>query len=268
MTGRIVQSLRFANFLSPALFPTYERIVGVIARATGISASLETGENLEDLTEGRFAGAFICGLQYVHLARASQKTVELSAAPLLLGERYQQPWYFSDIVVRWESPFTSFADLAGCTWAYNEVSSHSGYNLIYSGLLQRNLTPAYFGNWRASGAHVRSLELVVRGEVDATAIDSHVLAALLRDDPQLAEQVRLIGSFGPSAVPPVVVSRSLDVTLRRTIREALLTMAHDPVDAEYLRQGFIERFVPVQDAWYDDIREMYDRVQADCRVLL
>ncbi|HEY4388232.1 MAG TPA: PhnD/SsuA/transferrin family substrate-binding protein [Ktedonobacteraceae bacterium] len=261
MTGQI---LRFANFLSPALFPTYERIVDAIARFTGIPASLETGGRLDDLVEGRLAGGFICGLVYVQLSRRSQAAVELSAAPLLSGERYQQrPCYFSDIVVCQDSPFTSFADLAGCTWAYNETTSHSGYNLIYYSLLQRNLSPTYFGIWRASGSHARSLDLVARGEADATAIDSHVLSALLRDDPRLAARVRLIGAFGPSAVPPVVVSKRLDAALRRTIQEALLTMAHNPVDAEHLRHGFIERFVRVEDGAYDDIRRMYDCVQGE-----
>lgn len=260
MTGQL---LRFANFLSPALFPTYERIVDAIARATGIPASLETGEALDDLAQGHLAGGFICGLQYVHLSRDPLAMVELSAAPLLLGERYQQPCYFSDIVVRCDSPLTCFADLAGCSWAYNETSSHSGYNLVYDSLLQRNLSPAYFASWRASGSHAHSLAMVARGEADATAIDSHVLAALLRDDPHLAAQVRTIGSFGPSAVPPVVVSRGLDAALRQAIREALLHMAHDPVDAEHLRHGFIERFVPVSDELYDGIRQMYERVQVN-----
>jgi phosphonate transport system substrate-binding protein len=268
MTGRTISGLRFANFLSPALFPTYAWIVGAIARATGVPAILETGEDLKDLAEGRFAGAFLCGLQYVRLVR-SRAAIELSAAPLLLGERYEgRPWYFSDIVVRRDSPFANFADLEDRTWAYNETSSHSGYHLIYASLLQRSLSPAYFGSWRASGAHARSLDLVLRGEADATAIDSHVLAALLRDDPRLSERVRMIGSFGPSAVPPVIVSSSLDVGLRRAIRGALLAMWHDPIDAEQLRCGFIERFVTVRDGQYDDIREMYDRVQADRRVLL
>jgi phosphonate transport system substrate-binding protein len=257
------QVLRFASFLSPALYPTYEQIIDAIAYYTGIPARLEVGEDLTDLTEGRLAGAFICGLIYTQLTRNSPATVELSAAPLLLGQRYeQQACYFSDIVVRRDSPFASLADLADCTWAYNEITSHSGYNLVHYSLLQRGLSPTYFSAWRASGSHARSLALVAQGEADATAIDSHVLSALLRDDPQLAEQIRRIGSFGPSAVPPFVVSTDLSSSVRRAIQTALLSMTLEPYYVEHLKHGFIERFVPVTDEHYNDIRQMYAHAQA------
>jgi phosphonate transport system substrate-binding protein len=263
MTGQI---LRFASFLSPALYPTYERIVEYVAHTTGIAATLETGEAIEDLLEGRLAGGFVCGLVYVHLARHARGSVELSAAPVLLGERYRgQAHYFSDIVIRRDSHFTNFADLAGCTWAYNEVASHSGYNLVYYNLVQRGLSPTYFGSWRASGSHARSLEMVVQGEADAAAIDSHVLAALLRDEPELREHIRSVGAFGPSAVPPIVVSTSLSADVRVAIRAALLRMGDEPDGARYLQDGCIERFVAVENKHYDDIRKMYDVVQADRR---
>src|SRR5450631_1513031 len=107
------QRLHFASFLSPALYSTYGQIIKAITLYTGIPARLEVGENLEDLTEGRLAGGFICGLIYTHLTRNSIAPVELSAAPLLLGQRYEQKaCYFSDIVVRRDSPFASLADLA------------------------------------------------------------------------------------------------------------------------------------------------------------
>ena len=66
--------------------------------------------------------------------------LELLAAPVLDGPRYeQQPVYFSDVIVRADSPYHTLEDLAGETWAYNEESSHSGYNLVYASLLERGL---------------------------------------------------------------------------------------------------------------------------------
>ncbi len=70
----------------------------------------------------------VCGLQYVlAMDRGEAPGVELLAAPVMAAPRYaDQPVYFSDVVVRTDSPAHSLADLRGATWAYNERTSHSG----------------------------------------------------------------------------------------------------------------------------------------------
>ena len=71
--------------------------------------------------------------------------VEPLAAPVLRGERYhKKPIYFSDVVVRRDSLYTSFGDLRRCVWAYNEYVSHSGYNLVCYSLLERGEALPFF----------------------------------------------------------------------------------------------------------------------------
>ncbi len=168
------QTLIFANFLAPNLDKTYHHITEYIERCVGIPGILICGESFDDFSSGCIDGGFICGLAYVHLSRLHPCPVELIAAPLLLGERYQHaPRYFSDIVVRKEFMYTSLEDLRGCIWAYNEKASHSGYNLVYANLLERGL-PApteYFKKMIKSGSHAQSIRLVMEGKADATAID-------------------------------------------------------------------------------------------------
>lgn len=54
--------------------------------------------------------AFLCGLAYTQ----RDQHLELLAAPVLLEERYRgQAIYFSDIIVRADSPYHSFQDLRG-----------------------------------------------------------------------------------------------------------------------------------------------------------
>jgi phosphonate transport system substrate-binding protein len=180
-----------------------------------------------------------------------------------MGERYQhRPIYFSDVVVRHERSYTSFEELAGCCWAYNETASHSGYNLVYADLLRRGVSLPYFGKTIRSGSHLDSLRMVLDGKADATAIDSHVLDVVLRRDERLAAQIRVVAMLGPSAIPPVVVARRLDPMLKRRIKQELLSMHRDAVVSQALSVGGIERFVSIEDELYNDIRAMYVRVQS------
>src|SRR5262249_18009214 len=120
----------------------------------------------------------------------------------------------------------------------------------------------YFSKVIEAGWHERALRLVAGGEVDASAIDSHVLAIAFRDHPDLAARLRVIDTFGPSTIQPVVAVRRLPETLRGDRRAVRLEMADDPAARANLARGLVERFVAVTDASYDDIRAMRAAAEA------
>ena len=68
--------------------------------------------------------------------------------------------------------------------------------------------------------------------------------------------------LGPSTIPPVVVAKSVDAELKHQIQEALVTLHHDDYAISQLHKGSIERFVPITNEHYQDIRDMFLRVQA------
>lgn len=254
--------IRFATFLAPSIYHTYEYIARYIGEKVGYPTMLIAGQSFEEFTAGQVDVCFICGLPYVQLADAPDSNIELLGAPVLLGERYgHRPVYFSDVIVRSDSPYASFDDLAGCVWAYNQVGSHSGYNLVCYNLFERGKTPHYFGSMVEAGSHQRSLQMVLAGQADATAIDSHVLDVLLLQDRELGSQLRVVATLGPSSIPPVVVAKNLDSNLKYRMREALISMHCDPDVARSLQEGRIERFTPVSDADYDDIRKIAAQVR-------
>ncbi len=256
-------AIRFATFLAPNLYCTYEHIARYVGVKVGYPTRLSVGHSLEDFVAGQVDVGFICGLPYVRLVDSPGSPVELLAAPVLRGERYQnKPVYFSDVIVRSDRPFASFDDLGGCRWAYNQRTSHSGYNLVCSSLLELGKTLRYFGTMIETGSHHLSLQLVLEGQADAAAIDSHVLDALLWQNKDLELQLRVIARLGPSSIPPVVVARSLDGNLKCRLQEALITMHNDPGAADRLHEGRIDHFVAVTDADYNDIRAIFAQVQA------
>jgi phosphonate transport system substrate-binding protein len=244
--------LVFATYLAPRLLPVYQSIATAIAARLGIPVRLDVGRSFSQLTTGEVDLAFLCGLPYVRLA----EQLDPLAAPVLTGDRYGgQPVYFSDVIVRRKSPFQAFGDLRGASWSFNDPDSHSGYLVTLIRLLDLGETDQFFGRIVDAGWHEVSIELVASGRVDASAVDSHVLAVALRNRPKLRDELRVIESFGPSPIQPIVAPRALDARLRSELTEALVSLSGDALD-----QGLVERLVPVSDRWYDPIRTMLARV--------
>lgn len=59
----------------------------------------------------------------------------------------------------------------------------------------------------------------------------------------------------------MVVSKRLDDELKCKLREVLCTMHQDFLGTRWLKEGLIDRFVPIADEQYQDLREMFARVQ-------
>lgn len=255
-------TLRFATFLSPILQDAYEGIASYVAEQLGCSSHLVIGTSLEEFAVGELHLGFACGLLYAQWARFPSCPVELLAAPVLLPPRYQKkPIYFSDIIVHKESRFASFDDVEGCVWGYNERGSHSGWNLVRYALYKQGYGAHFFGSAVETGSHLRSIEMVMHRKVDAAAIDSHVLDLFISRHPDLAAQLRVVALLGPSAIPPIVVSKQLDAGLKRDIRQVLLHMHRDHRAARMLRQSLIRRFVPITEEHYHRIYRMLTFVQ-------
>lgn len=249
--------LRFATFLAPSLEPVYAWIAEAIAEGVGTTSELHVGRSYQELADGRADLAFLCGLPYVHLADAPDPVVVPVAAPILEGERYAgRPIYFSDVIVAADSPFRSFRDLRGASWAFNEPDSQSGYGVVRAHLAALGETNGYFGRVVEAGFHDIAIRMVAEGEVDGAAIDSQVLSVALRDEPELAGRLRVVEAMGPSTIQPVVASATLDPDVREAVRLALTSLGDEPAAREPFARGLLRAFVPVDDADYDDIRGM------------
>ncbi len=143
-------TIRFLTFLAPNMIPVYEAVARFVGRFVGASTELVTGERFDQIGTGPADVAFICGLPYVQLMRLQPAPVELLAAPVPSGARYRgKPVYFSDVIVRRDTPWRSFRDLKGASWAYNDPDSHSGYNVTRHRLVQMGETHGFFGRCRA-----------------------------------------------------------------------------------------------------------------------
>lgn len=211
--------LQAVSYLSPNLFWLYQEVAQAIARRCDCHIELIAAncDPLEDtlLEHDQIDLTFICGLPLIRYNRFAKQALEILAVPVMQGDRYQQqPIYFADLMVRADSDFYELGDLAGSRFCYNDRGSNSGYNLIRYRILQylkSQTLPAnyqFFQSSQASGSHQNSLQWIVSGLADCAAIDSVVMAAELRQFPELAQSLRVISSI-PSPIPPIAISSRL-----------------------------------------------------------
>jgi phosphate/phosphite/phosphonate ABC transporter binding protein len=156
-----------------------------------------------------------------------------------------RPVYFSEMIVRRGSPVGSFLDLRGGSWAYNDPCSLSGYYSLLEKLGRLGEDEGFFKRVVYSGSHLNSMEMVVRGDIDAAAIDSNVLKIKLKSSPELGEQLRVLESWGPFPVQPIVLRSDLHPDLKDRLHAGLLTINADPRTSPTLARFGLERFAPV-----------------------
>jgi phosphonate transport system substrate-binding protein len=258
--------LKLASCMAENSEPFCQNVAAYIHTRLGIETAYvndipwQERERLFD--EGKIQILWLCGLPYVHKADLKENDMELLAVPVPAGSRYcGQPVYFSDVIVREESPFRSFEELRGAVWAYNEPRSHSGYNVVRAYLSGLGETRGFFGKVVESGAHALSLKMILSSQVDGAAIDSTVLEWAIGQRPEVSEQIRVIAIFGPSPIPPWVISRTVSASLRSELRALLLSMHRDQRGRRMLARANLERFMEARDHDYDPIRIMAGKAE-------
>jgi phosphonate transport system substrate-binding protein len=200
---------------------------------------------------------FVCSLPYVMFERQGISPAEPIAAPVLQGERYGgRPIYFSDVIVHRQSSARSFLDLRGKSWSFNEPLSQSGYGITRYHLLSIGETGGFFSEVVEAGFHEESVRMVADGRVDASAIDSQVLAIEMRDHPEVTNNLKVIDYLGPSTIQPVAVSKRFDRAFRDAVTEVLVGFHQTERGREILDLGLVKKWVPIAGADYDDIRAM------------
>lgn len=253
--------LKLVSILSENVDFFIRELAGYLSCRTGFEISavedVPWQERERMLDRGEAHIGFFCGLYYVQNTESPDHSLELLAAPVMCDPRCgDRPVYFSEVVVRRDSPYRSFAELRGKSWSYNEPRSHSGYNLVRSHLAGLGETRGYFGRVVEAGSHLRSLELILEREICASAIDSTVLDMERQTRPELTANLRTIEILGPSTIPPAVARREVPHPVRARLGEALLEMHRDEEGRRLLGSALIRRFAAVRDEDYDDIRQM------------
>jgi ABC-type phosphate/phosphonate transport system substrate-binding protein len=172
--------------------------------------------------------ALMCGLPYSLRAPAPL----LIAAPVPSKPRYRRrPRYMTDLAVRADSPYRSITDTFGGNIGFTVADSQSGYFALRhflrpfqqqrGGALYRS---AVGGQLNARGV----IDALAAGKIDVGPLDSYSYDLLTHLEPDYANQVRIIASTEPTAIPPFVATADLDSDLRARLRQAFAEVESAP----------------------------------------
>ncbi|MEY2407241.1 MAG: hypothetical protein QOG39_2157 [Acidimicrobiaceae bacterium] len=239
------------TWLSPGLpIELFETVVAALEPAgfapelTSDSTTSGPAPGADDpFATGEVQLGFICAPSYRALVAADPPSVTLvGVAPVFSDERNGgRPVYFAELVVTTGSDVTSLGDLAGGRFGYNDLASQSGYRAMLDRLTDLGLDEHHFAELVHTGGHRRSLDALVDGTIDAASIDSNTLLGL----GGAPAGTRVVETWGPYPVQPVVVGTSLDAGSVARIRAALLGLAPGA-----LEPFGVTRFAPVTAADY------------------
>lgn len=236
-------------------FVYYQKLLDYLGQRLGIKVralDLPSYEEVnQKLRSGEVELAFVCGGPYVDGQESFG--LQLLVAPEVKGRAE----YHSHLIVPADSPASSLADLRGKSFAFADPKSNSGFIAPSYELARMGETAeSFFSSFLFTYAHDRSIRIVADGLVDGAAVDSLIWDYLVQREPQLLTRVKVIAKSPPFGIPPVVVSPSLDPQRAREIQDLLLHLHRDPQGQKILRGMGIDRFVVVDDARYESIRQM------------
>ncbi|MCA8941057.1 MAG: PhnD/SsuA/transferrin family substrate-binding protein [Planctomycetes bacterium] len=268
---RTAQILRAVTFLAPGIprefFDSLLRILSdtlscgvALAAETRSSGPMRPEEDL--FRDGHADIGFVCSPSYVWLRSQPEPSIDLVPVGFVFRDPRHDgdPVYYSEAVVRADSSAQRFADLEQRVWGYNDDSSLSGYYATLERLASAGRGPDYFERWVRTGSHGASLRAIVAGEIDGAAIDSIALANWGRANPELRRSLRVVESWGPFPIQPVVARAALNDDHKRAIALALLQI--DAATSGLAAYGF-DGCVPTDDSHYDSQRRALEALR--CR---
>jgi phosphonate transport system substrate-binding protein len=244
--------LRIITYLAPSIPAELFALVGRhIEETAGVPTAVEFETRIsgpldgddDPFADGRADIGFVCAPSFRWLRARS--AVELLPLPVPLDQRAAgRPVYFADVVVRSSSQAQRLDQLRGATWSYNDRNSKSGW----FSMLERTGGEEFFGRLVHAGSHLRSLDLVLSGAADAAAIDSNTLRLEMQRNPSVRDGLRVIESWGPFPIQPVIIRSAVEAGMKEKVAQALLTM-HERRGDELAGMG-VERFARGEESAY------------------
>ena len=166
--------------------------------------------------------------------------VDRGRAGAVAGRLWRTAGYWTDLVVRADSPFATLEQTFGHRLSLTSPESQSGYAAPLHALMPYGSDkPLYREVIAPTFTPIGSLMSVIERRAEVAPLDSYAFALLQKHAPELTAQVRVVKSTEPTAIPALVASGAASAK----ITEAFL--AADPAVLEPL---LLDRFVLPEEA--------------------
>lgn len=231
-----------------------------LEKETGVLIHLKIARDYEEiqaLIKASYVDiAYVCGATYVELSHTQE--TRLMAIPTLNGKNE----YYSYIVTRKDSPYTSLDDFQGKFFAFSDPISNSGAIAPIYALLQSGYNPhTFFKEVIYTYDHGESIHAVLDGFVEGAAVESFVYESFKLSKPHEISKLKVIQKLGPYPAPPIIAREHLDQDIFQKFQEVLTQMHHTPQGKKITNALSIDAFSLPRDISYDSIADMIDAMK-------
>lgn len=221
---RLIANARMYSSGAPAARVAWTRLLDwVVVRAGGNLEVLDypPPKPLDELwARGDLGATFMCGLPY---ARDSRRPTPI-VAPVVRGARYGgEPVYFTDVIVRADSPYRTLEDTFGSRLGYTVHHSQSGYVALREHLLPYREKIGHSPYREIVGPLYGARDIVdavIAGRIDVGPLDSYVHDLIDNLQPETGKQLRTVTTTRPSPIPLFVATAPIDPKQVRNLQEA------------------------------------------------
>jgi phosphonate transport system substrate-binding protein len=241
----------------------YEPIARYLGRKAGVQVTLTILPRYGNIVssfvssgmDGAFFGSFTYALAHTKLG------VEALARPEGLDG---VSTYYGMIFVRKDSGIRTVEDMRGRRFAFVDKATTAGYLLPLAYFAEHgkdhrsHLRESYF-----AGTHEDVIFDVLNRKADIGAAKNTVFARLAASDERIAKELIVLAESPRVPENALAVRKDLDSTIKRALRDALVTMADDPEGAAVLKTFGARRFIRTEDSDYRPVYEYARQIKLD-----
>lgn len=237
--------------------PLMKELERVLQKRVEVARSNSYGAVIEGLHSGNVDLAELGPASYALLMeRGSPVTAFATLSRGLQADAAAPGTYRAVLMVRADSGFRSIKDLRNKTLSLTDPVSTSGALLPMQAVMKLTGQPMekYFNRVTYAGSHLRAVDAVHKGLVDAAFVSSRRVEEYGQNKPGSLKEMAVLWQSPPIPNDPFVYRSSLCPAMVDKIRGVFFGTAST------LQPMFIElggrRFVPASDADYQAIREL------------
>ena len=237
----------------------YGPLAEYLSAQTGIQTRLVIPADYADAVrlfrEDKIDLSYFGGLTFV------QAQTSYGAVPLVMREIDTR--FASWFLVKPEYAQLQLSDLKDKSLSFGSKLSTSGHLMPRHFLLQQWQIDAetFFSDIRYSGAHDKTTQLVLEGEVDVGAVNSAVVRKMIADGKIKADDLHVLWQTPPYPDYVWAVQENLDDKLKTRLRDAFLGLdAGKPGDVEILVGLNAKTFLPADPDDFNILRDIATRL--------
>jgi ABC-type phosphate/phosphonate transport system substrate-binding protein len=217
------------------------------------------------------AAVFMCGLPY----SCANPQPTLIAAPVPSPAEFAGlPKYWSELVVRIDSPYEDLQSTFGGKLCLTAPNSQSGYAAVLQYLIAFDLArdgkaggdrpPLYREIAAPAVTPLGAVTAIVAGAADVAPIDAYAYRLLQKYRGDLTSKLRTVARTARTPIPPLVASIALEASIKgaQELRMAFTAAHRDPALKVLLAGLELSHFVTPEPSDYDALRSSFESARA------